>query len=322
MDDLHGGPSGRDREQLEERIRRVADEGRISEADRDIRLGNVRSAASRAELDLMSRDLDQLEASVVASAPGVTAPVGAAGAATPAPYSRFDPQDVPTVEGPTVVVTGSRRALSVVVLVAVVAVVVGAIIAFIAFVGHRVSSTPPTALPPAQTDDASPSGGASSGSSTGPDVAGGYALSVPGIRGFLATYAHKFGTTRVVDLVLYPDYAVVDVPVQGGRGRQAGWVYRNDSGWTSFGGVRAVFPGSSTVDTRQLDVPALVRNIARAPATLKVESPSQTYVVIRFIPRIEQVPSVDIHVANDFQESGYLATTLDGKVERAYPYGD
>jgi hypothetical protein len=29
---------------------------------------------------------------------------------------------------------------------------------------------------------------------------------------------------------------------------------------------------------------------------------------------------VDIHVANDFNESGYLATTLDGKVKRAFPY--
>ena len=52
-----------------------------------------------------------------------------------------------------------------------------------------------------------------------------------------------------------------------------------------------------------------------------MESPSQTYVVIRFIPGIEQRPSVDIHVANEFQESGYLTTRLDGKVERAYPFG-
>jgi len=36
----------------------------------------------------------------------------------------------------------------------------------------------------------------------------------------------------------------------------------------------------------------------------------------------EEVPSVDIHVANEFRESGYLATTLDGKVERAHPYAN
>ena len=120
---------------------------------------------------------------------------------------------------------------------------------------------------------------------------------------------------------MYPTYVVVDVPVAGGRGRQQGWLYRQGSGWTGFGGVRAVFPGSATVDTRRLDVDALVRNIARARATLKVETPTTTYVILRFIPRIDAVPAVDIHVANNFQESGYLATTLTGRVERAYPFG-
>ena len=42
--------------------------------------------------------------------------------------------------------------------------------------------------------------------------------------------------------------------------------------------------------------------------------------IVRFIATSEEVPSVDIHVVNEFRESGYLATTLDGKVERAYPY--
>ena len=121
---------------------------------------------------------------------------------------------------------------------------------------------------------------------------------------------------------MYPDYAVVDVPVAGGRGRQQSWIYRPSSGgWTSAGGVRAVFPGSATVNTRRLDVDALVRNIARARATLKVETPTTTYVIVRFIRRIDAVPAVDIHVANNFQESGYLATTLTGRVERAYPFG-
>ena len=111
---------------------------------------------------------------------------------------------------------------------------------------------------------------------------------------------------------------IVNVPVPG-KARQAGWLYRNGT-WTGFGGVRATFPGTQVVDTNRLDIPALARNIARARRTLNVEQPAQAYVIIRFIPQIDQVPSVDIHVTNQFQESGYLATTLDGKVERAYPY--
>jgi hypothetical protein len=309
VDDLHDPPSDSERNDLEARVRAAADAGRISAADRDIRLGNVRSAQSRTELDLMRRDLDQLDASVAPTAPA-------------APYSTFDPAEAG--KGPTVEVSGSPRAALTV--VAVVVAVLGVVAAIVAVAAHHVtSSTAPSTLPPAQSSTADPvdteTSPPSSASSTGPGATT-YSLSAAGIRSFLATYQKKFGTSRVVDLVMYPTYAVVDVPVAGGRGRQQGWVYRQGAGWTGFGGVRAVFPGSSTVDTRQLDVDALVRNIRRARATLKVEQPTQSYVILRFVPQFDPVPSVDIHVANSFNESGYLATRLDGTVERAYPFGE
>ena len=145
-----------------------------------------------------------------------------------------------------------------------------------------------------------------------------YSLTPAGIRGWLAAYRTKFGTSRVVDLTFYGDYVIVNAPVPG-KARQSGWLYRKGT-WTGFGGVRATFPGSEVVDTNRLDIPALARNITRARRTLNVEQPAQTYVIIRFISTFDKVPSVDIHVANQFQESGYLATTLDGKIERAYPY--
>lgn len=308
MADLQDPPSDSERNDLEARVRAAADAGRISAADRDIRLGNVKSAQSRTELDLMRRDLDQLDVTTTPAAPA-------------APYGTFDPADAD--KGPTVTVSGNPRA--VVAVVALVVMVLGVVGAFVAVVSHHASSSSaPPALPPAQSSTADPADTETSppGStpSTGPGVTA-YSLSATGIRSFLATYAKKFGTTRVVDLVMYPTYVVVDVPVAGGRGRQQGWLYREGSGWTGFGGVRAVFPGSSTVDTRQLDIDALVRNIRRARATLHVEQPSQSYVIVRFIPQIDEVPSVDIHVANGFQESGYLATTLNGTVQRAYPFG-
>ena len=122
----------------------------------------------------------------------------------------------------------------------------------------------------------------------------------------------------MVDLTLYETYVIVGVPVRG-KARQEGWLFR-DGSWTGFGGVRATFPGSQVVDTRRLAVPALMRNVARARATLDVEQPSQAYVVVRFIRPPDAVPGADIHVSNEFRESGYLATTLQGRVERAYPY--
>jgi hypothetical protein len=145
-----------------------------------------------------------------------------------------------------------------------------------------------------------------------------YALTTAGIRGFLQAYQRQFGTNRVVDLTLYGDYAIVNVPKP--KSRQEGWIYREASGFTTFGGVRAAFPGARPVATTRLAVPALVRNIARARATLNVENPNQTYVILRFVPGADRVPSVNIYVGNKFNESGYLATTLGGKVQSAYPF--
>ena len=51
-----------------------------------------------------------------------------------------------------------------------------------------------------------------------------------------------------------------------------------------------------------------------------VEHPTTTYVIVRHHSSADEVTSVDIHVADELDESGYLATTLDGTVERACPY--
>ena len=104
----------------------------------------------------------------------------------------------------------------------------------------------------------------------------------PGIRGFLKAYQERFGTDRVVDLTLYGDYAIVNVPKPKSRQEQRG--HRDASGFSGFGDVRATFPGARPVTTSQMAVPALVRNIARARARLNVEDPTQTYVIVRFIP--------------------------------------
>ena len=288
------------------RIKRAYDEGRIGAADRDIRLGNVSSAQSMAELDLMSRDLDQLEAALPASSP--------AGGVPGAPYGTFEPKSVKRSVDVTAVGSPGRLVAILGVVVALV-VLVGAVVAF---VGYRLSTSSgdgSTEAPPAPA----PGQPVSPDDTDVPSPDPGYELSGSGISEFLALYRRKFHTSLVMDLTLYDDYAVVNVPVPG-KARQSGWLFRHDSGWTSFGGVRATFPGSAAVDTNRLDVPSLVRNIARARRTLNVESPTQAYVIIRFIPRIDAAPSADIHVINRFRESGYLATTIDGTVERAYPY--
>ncbi len=310
MDDLQRQPEGDDRDALAARIKRAHAEGRIGLADRDIRLGNVRSAQSMAELDLMRRELDQLDAALAPTSAATTEDT------VVRPYGTFQPGAGSGGSGP-VSVSGRTVIIVLVVVLALMVAVAGVVFVGFRDTGSSGSPARPAAPEPvieapappgeAQTEDAKPT---PSGAK--------YALTGPGIRGFLQTYQKRFGTTRVVDLTMYGEYVIVNVPVPG-KARQSGWLYR-EGAWTQFGGVRAVFPGSRIVDTRELAVPALMRNIARARASLNVEQPTQTYVILRFIATSEEVPSVDIHLANEFRESGYLATTLDGKVERAYPY--
>jgi hypothetical protein len=151
-------------------------------------------------------------------------------------------------------------------------------------------------------------------------ASGRYALTADGVRAFVEEYRATFSTTLVVSLTMYPDYAVVQVP-QDGKRRHAGFLYRRDDGWQDFGGISANFPGSDTVDLQALDVPALMHNIGKARRTLGVEDISTTYVNLDYRPQSDEAPNVNIYVSNEYNESGYLATRLDGTVERAYPFG-
>lgn len=306
MDDGQGKPRDAERADLAARIRRVADQGRISAADRNIRLRNVDSAQSKSELDLMTRDLDQLETTV---APGAAAPV---------------PASSPELGVPStgVRVEVNRRNVVIAVVFVVAAVIgLGGLVAFGARGSHGSSDGATMAddglLDPVAPSLASPS--VPSSGSSGAAAGSPYRLDVRGIRWFLDAYRTKFATTEVVDLTMYDDYVVVQVP-QPGTHRHTGLLYRPANGWQDFGGVTADFPGSKPVDLTSLDVRALVRNIAKARESLNVDDVTQTYVIVDYRPDFDTTANVDIHVANSFGESGYLATTLDGSLERAFPY--
>ena len=315
MEDPHRKPGDRDRSRLATRIRRAADQGRISAADRDIRLGNVASAHSMSELDLMGRELDQLEASVQA---GTTAPAWATGSPVQA--------DEELADKAAEVAKSTARSIGVMAVLLLALALAGA--GASAFFVFRASSDTPgpdglqdplPLTPEVSTVPAGPSGTEATTGTPAPT----YSLTGPGIRAFLKLYRQTFKTSLVVDLTMYStgddDYVVVNVPVPG-KARHEGWLYRNDSGFTSFGGVRANFPGARPVDTDRLNIAALVRNIARARSTLDVEDPTTTYASVRHYNSSGEAPSVNVYVTNEFNESGYLATTLDGKVERALPY--
>ncbi len=304
MDDAQRQPKDSDRAGVVARVRKAADEGRISLADRDIRLGNVQSATSMAELDLMSRELDQLDATLPPRSEGP------AGAVEDRPWSTFEPGARATVDDDVSDLATAAIPSRVVGILVSVVVAIAIVVAGVAYVGYSAGHTD-------GPDGPDPRGQADPGGTDPAPARTTYALTTDGISGFLRTYRQRFGMSRAVEVTLYPDYAIVGVPVTG-KARQEGWLYRDDR-WTTFGGVRAVFPGAQPVNTRRIVVPALVRNIRVAKRTLNVEK-GKAYVVIRFIRPGDESPRVDVHVSNEFSESGYLSTTMAGKVVRSFAY--
>ena len=158
--------------------------------------------------------------------------------------------------------------------------------------------------PGAEPGDADPGSG---------PAAAKYGLTESGISGFLKVYRERFGTNRVVDLTMYGDYAIVNVPKPKSRQEAGSTAKPRGSPASAVSGPPS--PARVRSSTNRLAIPALVRNIARARATLNVEDPTQTYVIVRFIPGRTGAER-DIHVGNEFNESGYMATTLDGKVKQ------
>lgn len=302
MDDLNRSPGERDRKPVRDRIERAVAQGRISSVDGDIRLANVSSAQSLTDLSLIARDLDQLDAAEAVAARATVSPAE--------PVAPTVSATMPAAAAP------SGRLVPLLILGLVLALVVAGGIAL--FVFSSSSGKDEIGVLPPSVQEQEASGGGGGAEPDGGSAAEPFQLTSSGVQAFFTLYRQKFSTTNVVDLTMYDDYVVVRVPVTG-KDRSSGWLYR-DGDWSDFGGVSANFPGSAPVNLRKLDVAALMRNIDKARRTLNVEDYNLTYVSISYRPDFDPAPNVNIYVSNEFRESGYLATTLSGKVERAYPF--
>lgn len=136
------------------------------------------------------------------------------------------------------------------------------------------------------------------------------------VRAFLRAYEEQFGTLEVHEAGFYPARVGVQVPVRGSRPRFERWSY--DGGWRQDTEASAVPRPGPVLDLGELGVRRLFANIASARKTLQVERGELSHVLVH--TRTDGQPTVTVYVANSFGESGYLSTTMSGRVIRAYPY--
>lgn len=336
--DPQSRPRDGDRKRAVEEIDSAYAEGRITAADRSLRVANVEGASTLGELDMVVRDL-KLDPGEVA--PRMVPPPPAQPAPPPPPpaqpaQSTLSPQptlsNLPpppadpgrgfrvTSEDAAAVGTSVAKGFRIgcLLIVGIIVLISAGASFFIASIdiggssGSNSASEDPfpfpenTLFPTDATNPASPAAPVDK-----------LALTVSGLRWFVGRYEAEFGTTRTLGVTIWADRASVDRSVQGGR-RLERWSY-DDGEFQKFGAVTTNARGTKVVDLRRLGLKALVANIARAKRTLNVEKPETIYVIIED-SSLGDGPEAHIYVSNKFNESGYLATTFGGRVVRSYPF--
>ena len=130
-------------------------------------------------------------------------------------------------------------------------------------------------------------------------------ISAAGFDQLLEALEEKTGSTTVVDLTLYPRYAVAVVPLPGGKGRTLSLYYDGDIRETSLG-----TSDDATLDLRKVDPQVLV--MLSRKARNAVEDPNQWYLILGAPDT--QGAVIYAYASNAYGEGGYVAADLRGKV--------
>lgn len=272
-----------DRDRALEVLESAYADGQLGDADRDLRVSRARAAETLDELASLTRDLRVTAARDVS------------------PVSASSTPDRPAARRPA----PSGRALAALVIAVVALLGLGVASTLLATFSSSVDQSSQAPSPsPIESVDVQTDGA-------------GFAMTPGQVRKLLTSYERRFGTLDSYSVVLNSERAIVQVPVKGPRPRYARWLY--DGAWRRLATTTAVLSPAQVFDLGALDVRQLFGNVAKAERALNVEGGSLTHVVVHRWD--DDVATVNLYVANMFNESGYLATTLSGdRVVRRFPY--
>ncbi len=129
--------------------------------------------------------------------------------------------------------------------------------------------------------------------------------------------AGAFHTTESYGVVLGYPLSTITVPTQDGRARYQQWRL-TEGGFKEVDDVRAAGEHLE-FDLADVDLDALEVTLAEAESTLGVPEPVDSSLSIQHWADADQ-PTIVITVSNEFQESAYVVTDLDGKVLERRPF--
>ncbi len=125
---------------------------------------------------------------------------------------------------------------------------------------------------------------------------------------FADALEEETGSLEAFSVVLYPGYAVVDVPADATSQRKYGRYWNGD--WSDFGGSGTSSDDRFSVD--QVDGQVIADGVRRAKAA--VEDPTSWYAIIRAPDADVGGTCVTAYASNEFNESGFVRLTCDGAV--------
>jgi serine/threonine protein kinase len=151
-----------------------------------------------------------------------------------------------------------------------------------------------------------------------PDTATPQDLTTPaGARAAVAALSKEMRSSKVSELLLYPDYATATGPtVDGPKNGFDNYEYRGGDAATRVD-ADGVDADRALLDLKQINWDALPGLWKRADKELGVENPTLRYVNIS-TDIIDGTPSMNFYLTNDYG-GGYINANLKGEVIEVYP---
>jgi serine/threonine protein kinase len=142
-------------------------------------------------------------------------------------------------------------------------------------------------------------------------------LTPKGARAAVAALAEEMKTTRVSELILYPDYARAVAPTTAVQNGFDDFEYR--AGVASRTGADGVDADRATLDLDDVKWDTLPGLWNRAKKDLGIAKPTLTYIVIQ-TDIIDGEATMSLYMTDDYG-AAYLQATLAGKVLQVYSRG-
>lgn len=137
-------------------------------------------------------------------------------------------------------------------------------------------------------------------------------VSAEGFEFLRTSFEKETGGTRVIDMAVYPRYAVAEIPEGSAEGRTRS-LYFDGSTWAEN--------SLSTTTARPFDIaridPQVLAKLSR-DAREMVDEADSWYVILRAPDA--QGSAVFAYASNKYGEGGYIAARVDGKVLGTYTW--